>query len=342
MADEPVAEHLDDQEEEEGGPVKSFLEHLEDLRWVLIKSGAAAGVAMLACLLGGNYVVSVLERPLTKAPALHATRAQTIKVILGTNQLSVLHLTTNDPLASLVGTNRSVRLELVPSLQGTNQVLAWRAQPDPDTPSQRGLSVQIVNLSPAGSFIVATKVAFYGGLVVASPFIFYYLAHFVFPALKLREKKYIYRGLAFGGGLFALGVCFCYFILLPIALTASVQYAEWLGFTANQWRAEDYVGFVCKFMLGMGIGFELPVVVLTLVKIGVLNYRMLASGRRYVIVISAVLGAVLTTPEVITQILMAIPLYTLYESCIWIAWYWERQDKKREAAAAAADATART
>ena len=342
MADEPVAEHLDDQEEEEGGPVKSFLEHLEDLRWVLIKSGAAAGVAMLACLLGGNYVVSVLERPLTKAPALHATRAQTIKVILGTNQLSILHLTTNDPLASLVGTNRSVRLELVPSLQGTNQVLAWRAQPDPDTPSQRGLSVQIVNLSPAGSFIVATKVAFYGGLVVASPFIFYYLAHFVFPALKLREKKYIYRGLAFGGGLFALGVCFCYFILLPIALTASVQYAEWLGFTANQWRAEDYVGFVCKFMLGMGIGFELPVVVLTLVKIGVLNYRMLASGRRYVIVISAVLGAVLTTPEVITQILMAVPLYGLYEICIWIAWYWERQDKKREAAAAAADATART
>jgi sec-independent protein translocase protein TatC len=125
---------------------------------------------------------------------------------------------------------------------------------------------------------------------------------------------------------------------MPIALAASVQYAEWLGFTADQWRAEDYVGFVCKFMLGMGVGFELPVVVLTLVKIGVLNYRMLAGGRRYVIVISAVLGAVLTTPEVITQLLMAIPLYLLYEICIWIAWYWERQDKKREAAAAAADA----
>ena len=178
--------------------------------------------------------------------------------------------------------------------------------------------------------------------MLASPFIFYYIAHFVFPALKMREKKYIYRGLAFGGGLFALGVCFCYFILMPIALAASVQYAEWLGFTANQWRAEDYVGFVCKFMLGMGIGFELPVVVLTLVKIGVLNYRMLAKGRRYVIVISFVLGAVLTTPEVITQILMAVPLYTLYEICVWVAWYWERQDKKREAAAAAADAVART
>ena len=338
MADEPIAEHLDEQpEDEEGGPVKSFLEHLEDLRWVLIKSGVAAGVFMLACLLGGNYVVRILEWPLTRAPIPHSSRTQTVRVLFGTNQLSVLNITTNDPLASLVGTNRFVRLDLMPVLQGTNQVLEWRALDDPDRPANRGLAIPIVNLSPAGSFVVATKVAFYGGLVVASPFIFYFLAHFIFPALKLREKKYVYRGLAFGTGLFTVGVCFCYFILMPIALTASVQYAEWLGFTANQWRAEDYVGFVCKFMLGMGVGFELPVVVLTLVKVGVLDYRMLSTGRRYVIVISAVLGAILTTPEVITQVLMAVPIYVLYEICIWIAWYWERKAKKLEAAQAAGD-----
>jgi sec-independent protein translocase protein TatC len=327
MADEPVAEHLDEQPEEEGGPVKSFLEHLEDLRWVLIKSGVAAGVAMLGCLLGGNYVVRVLEWPLTRAPVRHSTKTQTVRVLFGTNQLSVLQVTTNSPLASLVGTNPFVRLELMPVFQGTNQVLEWRVLDDSDRPVEK-----------AGSFIVATKVAFYGGLVLASPFIFYFIAHFVFPALRMREKKYVYRGLGFGAGLFALGVCFCYFILMPVALTASVQYAEWLGFTANQWRAEDYVGFVCKFLLGMGLGFELPVVVLTLVKIGVMNYRMLAAGRRYVIVVSAVLGAILTTPEVITQILMAVPLYMLYEICVWIAWYWERQEKKREAAVAAGDA----
>src|SRR5512135_2676081 len=113
MAEEPVADHLEEQEDEEGGPVKSFLEHLEDLRWVLIKSGAAAGVAMLACLLGGNYVVRVLEWPLTKAPAPHSTKAQTVKVLIGTNQLSVLQVTANDQLGWLLGTNRSVRLELV-------------------------------------------------------------------------------------------------------------------------------------------------------------------------------------------------------------------------------------
>jgi sec-independent protein translocase protein TatC len=332
MADEPVAEHLDEEGEEEGGPIKSFLEHLEDLRWVLIKSGVAAGVAMLACLLGGNYVIRVLEWPMKRAPILHSVKAQTVRVLIGTNQLSVLHLTPKDPLAALMPTNRYVRLELAPVLQGTNQVVEWRALDDSEGAHEQGLGIEIINLSPAGSFIVATKVAFYGGLVVASPFIFYFVAYFVFPALKMREKKYVYRGLAFGVGLFLTGVCFCYFVLMPWALAASVQYAEWLGFSANQWRAEDYVGFVCKFLLGMGLGFELPVVVLTLVKIGILSYRSLKVGRPYVIVISFVLGAVLTTPEVITQVLMAVPLYALYEICVWVAWYWERKEKQREAA----------
>jgi sec-independent protein translocase protein TatC len=343
MADEPVAENLDEQpEEEEGGPVKSFLEHLEDLRWVLIKSSVAAGVAMLVCLLGGNYVMRVLMWPMTQAPVLHSSKGQTVRLVFGTNQLGVRQVTANDPLASLIGTNPFVRFELLPALQGTNHALEWRAEADPDRPAEKGLAIPIVNLSPAGSFIVATKVAFYGGLVLASPFIFFFVAHFVFPALKMREKKYVYRGLAFSGGLFILGVSFCYFILMPVALTASVKYAEWLGLGANEWRAEDYVAFVCKFMLGMGVGFELPVVVLTLVKIGVLNYRLLAAGRRYVIVISAVLGAILTTPEIITQILMALPLYMLYEICVWVAWYWERQEKKQEEQAAAGGAVSET
>jgi sec-independent protein translocase protein TatC len=115
---------------------------------------------------------------------------------------------------------------------------------------------------------------------------------------------------------------------MPYALTASVQYSQWLGFAVSQWRAEDYIGFVCKFMLGMGLGFEMPVVILVLVKLGILNYRILASARRYMIVINFLLGAVLTTPEVITQVLMAVPLQVLYEISVWIAWYWERRDRK--------------
>ncbi len=193
------------------------------------------------------------------------------------------------------------------------------------------VNVELINLSPAGGFVVAFQVAIYGGAVLASPFIFYFIAAFVFPALKLRERKYVYRGLIIGVGLFLTGVSFCYFILMPVALAAAQMYSRWLGLGALQWRAEDYISFVCKFMLGMGLGFELPVVVLTLVKIGVLNYRTLSKARRYMIVINLFLGAVLTTPEVITQIVMFVPLQLLYEITVWIAWYWDRRDKKRAA-----------
>ena len=332
MADDPEAERLDTLEDEEGGPVKSFLEHLEDLRWVLIKSLAAAGVAMLACFFAGNHIVHILEWPLKRAPIEKPGKEKRVRFMMGTNQLAVHRLGTNDALAELLGTNQFARIEFVPTVVGTNQVLGFTIQPESEAPRWE-LPIDIINLSPAGAFVVATKVAFFGGLIVASPFIFYFVAHFVFPALKMREKKYVYRGLAFGFGLFATGVSFCYFIMMPVALAVSAQYAEWFGFKANQWRAEDYIGFVCKFMLGMGLGFEMPVVILTLVKLGLLNYRLLAAARRYVIVIAFVLGAVLTTPEVITQVLMAIPLLLLYEISVWIAWYWERQDRKKEAQA---------
>ena len=79
----------------------------------------------------------------------------------------------------------------------------------------------------------------------------------------------------------------------------------------------------------MGLGFELPVVILTLVKIGVLDYAMLSKARRYMIVINLILGAVLTTPEPITQLVMFVPLQVLYEMTVWIAWYWDQPDRAR-------------
>ena len=79
----------------------------------------------------------------------------------------------------------------------------------------------------------------------------------------------------------------------------------------------------------MGLGFELPVVILTLVKIDVLSYATLRKMWRYMIVINLILGALLTTPEVVTQVLMAGPLYLLYEITVWIAWYWDQPDRAR-------------
>jgi sec-independent protein translocase protein TatC len=316
----------------EGGPVKTFLEHLEDFRWVLIKSSAALAVAMLVCLSGGNRVVQILKWPLTRAKIHYSGTNQIVVVSFGTNHLGNFQLAAEQQKSLNLGTNLFVAVQIEPLLFGTNQVLGWRVNSDGDVVAgAQRLHIDLVNLSPAGGFIVAFQVALYGGAVLASPFIFYFVMSFVFPALKMREQKYVYRGLFFGGGLFLLGVSFCYFILMPVALAASQMYSNWLGFGALQWRAEDYISFVCRFLIGMGLGFELPVVVLTLVKIGVLNYSMLAKARRYMIVINLILGAVLTTPEIFTMIVMFVPLQLLYEITVWIAWYWDRQDKKRAA-----------
>ena len=328
MVGDSESEHSD--ETAEGGPVKSFLEHLEDFRWLLIKCAVALSLTMLVCLIGANYVIGVIKWPLTQAKVSYPGTNQIVTVSFGATRLGSYPITPEQQQLLHTGTNRYAAVVVEPVMVGTNQMLGWRVNNDPAAlaDAQR-MHIDLVNLTPAGGFFVAFQVAFYGGMVLASPFLLYFIASFVFPALRLKERKYIYRALFIGGGLFLIGVAFCYFVLMPVALAASQMYSQWLGLGAMQWRAEEYISFVCKFMLGMGLGFELPVVILTLVKIGVLNYRTLRSMWRYMIVINLVLGAVLTTPEVVTQVLMAVPLYMLYEITVWIAWYWEWRDRKR-------------
>src|SRR4051812_46216003 len=189
MAEEP--ELLEIHEEEEGGPVKSFLEHLEDLRWVLIKCVATAGVAMLACFFAGNYVVKVLEWPLKRAPVEKIGKEQRVRVLFGTNQLGAFIVGTNEALTSLAGTNQFVRLEIVPIRVEDKTVLGVNVQAESTPPPGKDLPVDITTLGPAAAFVVATKVAFYGGLVISSPLLIIFIGQFVFPALKMREKKYV-------------------------------------------------------------------------------------------------------------------------------------------------------
>jgi sec-independent protein translocase protein TatC len=285
---------------------------------------------MLVCLIGANYVIGVIKWPLTRAHVSYPGTNQMVTVSFGATRLGSYPITPEQQQLLHTGTNRYACVVVEPVTVGTNQILSWRVNDDPTALAEaQRMHIDLVNLTPAGGFFVAFQVAFYGGMVLASPFLLYFIASFVFPALRIKERKYIYRALFIGGGLFLIGVAFCYFVLMPVALAASQMYSQWLGLGAMEWRAEEYISFVCKFMLGMGLGFELPVVILTLVKIGVLNYRMLRSMWRYMIVINLILGAVLTTPEVVTQVLMAVPLYMLYEITVWIAWYWEWRDRKR-------------
>ncbi len=316
-------------QEEEGGPVKTFLEHLEDLRWMLIKCVVTILIAMLVCLIGTKYLIAILEWPLTHAPEflLKAAKPQQVPILLGTNVLAWL-----SPESVGLGTNETskVALRLVPTFQGTNLSLALQVSSNAPA-GKTSRSPGLIGLGPLTPIMVAFKLAIYGGLILASPFILYFVGQFVLPALKVHEKSILLRAVAFGTVLFFIGVAFCYFLVAGVALMATVQFSEWIGLGSEQWRAEEYITFMCRFMLGMGLAFELPVVILTLVKIGLINYGQLVRFRSYAIVGNLVLAAFATpSGDPFTMLLMAIPLQFLYELSVLVAWYWlrkEREDK---------------
>jgi sec-independent protein translocase protein TatC len=311
-----------------GGPVKTFLEHLEDLRWMLVKSGAALLVALIACLYATPAIVWVLKRPLTHAALVRVGDERKAVVCVGTNILTTLELKTNRLAGLELGSNWLSVIQLEPVPAGTNILLAVRVDPNPPEKTLLASATDLVYLDPAAPFFSSLQLAFYGGVLLALPFIFYFIAQFVLPALKIRERKYILRACLVGVGLFFSGVGFCYFFVLARALKFAEWWAVWMGVKVPVWRAETYFSFVTKFMLGMGLGFELPVVLLALVKIGLLDYAKLSALRRYMIVVNLVLGALLTTPEVFTQVVMAVVLQILFEISVWIAWYWEYRDRR--------------
>jgi sec-independent protein translocase protein TatC len=309
----------------EGGPVKTFLEHLEDLRWMLLKSVIAIAIGMLVCFVGGNRLVTFLTWPLEHARKAAPVRAA-LPVLIGTNVIGKL---SHDLLPTVPGTtNHYGSLRLVPVLIGTNWLLAAQPETTEILETTRGVPI-LKNYTPLGGVMVALKLAIYGGLILAAPFVLFFVGSFVLPALKVKEKKVLYQAVGFGSVLFFMGVAFCYFVLAGVALTATVQFSQWLGFGADEWRAEEYITFMCRFMLGMGLGFELPVVVLTMVKIGLIDYRTLVRFRTYAIVGNLVIAAVATpSADPFTMFLMAVPLQILYEISVAIAGYWEWRDRK--------------
>jgi sec-independent protein translocase protein TatC len=316
-------------EAEEPGPKKSFWGHLADLRTALIRSVIAIGIALIVCLFLSPWIVGVLEYPLSRMHMFETARP-TVTIQIGDTKLGPFQVTREQFPGLPPGDAPNVVLRVGTAAMGREQVATLTLDPSPQAAGP--MEVRLHNLSPAEAFMVAFHVAIYAALAVSSPFWIFFMGGFILPALNLKERSVIFSWLGWSAFLFLAGVLSTYFLLLPVALRASVKYSELLGFSAQDWRATDYIDFTCKFIFGMGLGFQFPLVVLFLVKIGILTHAHLAKYRRHVVVLSLIMGAILTTPEVVTQVAMAIPLYLLYEICIWIAWYWERKKRRAEAA----------
>ena len=167
-----------------------------------------------------------------------------------------------------------------------------------------------------GAFFVALKVSFFAAIVGALPIILAQIWMFIAPALYANEKKMIIPFIFGGTTMFALGVLFAYYIVTPFGFDFLITFGSF-KFTPLI-NIEDYVGFFTKIMFGFGIAFELPIFAYFLALLGMIDDRQMKDFFKYAVVIIFIVAALLTPPDILTQLLMAGPLIILYGFSIFI------------------------
>jgi sec-independent protein translocase protein TatC len=180
------------------------------------------------------------------------------------------------------------------------------------------------NLAVADPFVIVFKVGFLAGLFAALPLVLYFVGQFVVPALTKKERGYLWPAFVAGAFMFLAGAACCYYFILPKTLSVSYEFSAYLGWK-SEWTIQSYYSFVTQFMIGMGLAFEVPVLLLCLVKLGVISNLTLRRFRRHFIVVIFIVAAVITpTTDILSLCLVAIPMCLLYEVCVWIAWWMDR------------------
>lgn len=250
----------------------SFIEHLEELRWHLMRSVAAIGLV--------SVVVFLLPGVLFD------------KVIFGPKTEGFFTYTLFCRLSELLGLGNSLCLK--PPV------------------------FDVINLEMAGQFLAHIKISFIAGLVVAFPYIFWELWRFVRPGLYQSEINAMRGVVAIGSVLFLLGVLFGYYVITPFSISFLVAYSV-SSEVGNNIAFASYVDTIVAIVLASGIMFELPLVVFFLSKMGLITPQDMRAYRRHAFVVILVVAAVITPPDVFSQILVTIPVYLLYELSIGVS-----------------------
>jgi sec-independent protein translocase protein TatC len=176
-------------------------------------------------------------------------------------------------------------------------------------------------------FLTHLKAAFFVGLVLALPVIFYQLYRFIAPGLLPRERRYVVPFVVFGSLFFVAGATLAFLGVLPFAVQFFLHFDPTLVATLNVGK---FLGFCIRLMIAFGIVFQLPLLVFVLARLGIVRHQTLARNRRYALLVAFVFGAVLTPPDPVTQTLMAGPLILMYELSIWVARVFYRMPERSE------------
>jgi sec-independent protein translocase protein TatC len=182
--------------------------------------------------------------------------------------------------------------------------------------SKKAAEGMVTTHQVGGAFFVALKVSFFAALLGALPYILYQIWLFVAPGLYSNEKKMVLPFVVGGTVMFAVGVLFAYYVVTPFGFQFLITFGSFLYTPLI--NIEDYVGFFTKIMMGFGIAFELPVFAYFLALLGLVTDQTLKDFFKYAVVLIFILAALLTPPDVLTQLLMATPLILLYGISILI------------------------
>lgn len=351
---------------------KPFLEHLEDLRQTLVRMIVALGLAMVIAYSFHERLVEVVEHPIRAAKVGWPQNETLPDGLSPEDWINVKKITrglldlppsshevwvaevAGEDAGRLRAHAEALRFHVTSALLPRGQredflrgalaaqpavlesaLQMMQRQPDSrldfEVVKRGGDIISMVTLGVAEGFNTTIKLSLYAGIIMAFPFLLYFLLLFVLPGLKPEEKRVLWPSLAIGFGLFLVGVCFAYFVVLPRALGFFYGYTTELGWSAD-YRFSEYSSFVTQVTLIFGLGFELPVVVYALIRLGVISFSTMKRTRGYAVLIIAVVSAIITpTPDAGTMLALTVPLVVLYELCIWLAFFHERALRRREA-----------
>lgn len=275
---------LDQYNEEEVSGGMSFLDHLEALRWHVVRSSAAILIFTILAFLAKSFVFGI--------------------VILGPSKIDFITYRLFCDLGSYLGVD-ALCIEKLPF-----------------TLQSREMTSQF-SMHMTSSMVV--------GFIVAFPYIFWEVWRFISPGLYDKERNAARGAVFFVSFLFFLGASFGYFILSPLSINFLANY-QLDASIVNEFDISSYISTLTMLVLASAIMFQLPVVVYFLSKSGLVTSHMLISYRRHSIVVILILSAIITPPDVISQVLIAMPILVLYEAGIWIAKRLEKEKAEKKAA----------
>ncbi|HWT50627.1 MAG TPA: twin-arginine translocase subunit TatC [Caulobacter sp.] len=299
MNDKAIGYDPEDEIESSRAPL---LDHLIELRTRLIICVGAIAVAFGVCFAFVKQIFLFLVRPFTVAEGLKAVQ-----------DAAGAHHGSFDLLLALVGVKK--------------------------VPASALKDITLQATAPLEQFFTNIKLSAFAAVVLAFPIIAWQLYRFVAPGLYKKERNAFLPFLIASPVLFLMGAALVYYVMLPFVLWFSLS-QQIIGDGVKvvlQTRVSEYLTLVTTLLLAFGLSFQLPVVLSLGGLAGLVDSKMLRGGRRYAIVAVFVVAAIVTPPDPISQITLAVPLCLLYEVSIWCVWLIERRRKKEEDAEAGAD-----